>query len=83
MKDCEREHTKDWTRKARKVRLDVAVALVCLIQRSDHPASSCPLQVVRHRSWGNDDACIEKHVFGIVFTGNIPFFVSECTSFDA
>ena len=27
LKDCEREHTKDWTRKARTVRLDVAVAL--------------------------------------------------------
>ena len=27
VKDCEREHTKDWTRKARTVRLDVAVAL--------------------------------------------------------
>ena len=27
MKDCEREHTKDWTRKAHTVRLDVAVAL--------------------------------------------------------
>ena len=83
VKDCEREHTKDWTRKARSVRLDAAVALFCLIQHSDHPASSYPLQVVRHRSWASDDACLEKHVFGIVLCGNIPFFVSGCTSCDA
>ena len=69
MKDCERELTKDWTRKAPTVRLDVAVALFCLIQRSDHPASSYPLQVVRLQILGRrDDACLDKHVFGIVFS---------------
>ena len=83
MKDCEREHTKDWTRKARTIRLDAAVALFCLIQHSEHPASSYPPQVVRHRSWAKDDACLEKHVFGIVFRENIPFFFSGCTSCDA
>ena len=83
VKDCEREHTKDWTRKARTVRLDVAVALFVSsnVPNIQHLLIHSKLCV--YRSWASDDACLEKHVFGIVFRGNIPFFVSGCTSCDA
>ena len=83
VKDCEREHTKDWTRKARTVRLDVAVALfvssnVPNIQHLLIHSKLCATDLGRTMMHAS-----RSMYLALFFRENIPFFVSGCTSCDA